>query len=131
MKAEERDLIRYRLERAKETLDEARILISSGHKNAAVNRLYYACFYGVLALLKTKGLSSRKHSGVRSLFNSEFVKTGEIDVEWARFFAEMFENRQESDYTEFVRFKKKDVDAMHTKATKFVECISEKLRTYL
>jgi uncharacterized protein (UPF0332 family) len=125
---ENHDLIQYRLKRAKETLDEAHVLISSGYANAAVNRLYYACFYAVLALLKTKNLSSRKHAGVRSLFNSEFVKTGKIEVKWARFFAEIFENRQESDYAEFVQFEQKDVEAMYENAVKFVEMISEKVK---
>lgn len=38
-------LIQYRLARAEETLEEARLLAQRYHWNAAVNRLYYACFY--------------------------------------------------------------------------------------
>lgn len=45
------DLIQYRLSRAKETLDEVRDLDKLGHWNAAISRLYYACFYAVSALL--------------------------------------------------------------------------------
>ena len=57
MKEETRTLILYRLERAKESLDEANILMERGHANTFVSRLYYACFYAVSALLLTKGLS--------------------------------------------------------------------------
>jgi uncharacterized protein (UPF0332 family) len=32
------------MERALETLEEARLLLASGHTNTYVNRLYYACF---------------------------------------------------------------------------------------
>ena len=36
-------LMRYRMERADETMEEVDILSECGHYNAAVNRLYYAC----------------------------------------------------------------------------------------
>ena len=40
-------LIHYRLERAQESLDEARLLADAGRWNTCVNRLYYSCFYAV------------------------------------------------------------------------------------
>jgi uncharacterized protein (UPF0332 family) len=81
VKEETRTLILYRLERAHESLDEANILMERGHANTFVNRLYYACFYAVSALLLTKELSSAKHSGVRSLFHQNFVKEGIVSKE--------------------------------------------------
>jgi uncharacterized protein (UPF0332 family) len=63
------DLVVYRMARARETLEEAHILADSGRWNACVNRLYYACFYSVSALLLREGLSSSKHAGVRGIFN--------------------------------------------------------------
>jgi uncharacterized protein len=47
---EERILIAYRMSRASEALDEARVLFDTGHINVYVNRLYYASFYAVSAL---------------------------------------------------------------------------------
>ena len=41
MSYSELDLINYRLERAKESLEEAKILAQAGHWNTVVNRLYY------------------------------------------------------------------------------------------
>jgi uncharacterized protein (UPF0332 family) len=58
MKPEVRDYICYRLQRAREALEEARILLDSGHRHTAVNRPYYACFFSVSALLLTEGRSS-------------------------------------------------------------------------
>ncbi len=43
MKEETRTLITYRLERAREALQEAVILLERGHGNTFVNCLYY-CF---------------------------------------------------------------------------------------
>ena len=37
-------LVDYRIQREKETLSEADNLIEAGFFNAAVNRLYYACY---------------------------------------------------------------------------------------
>jgi uncharacterized protein (UPF0332 family) len=41
------ELSEYRLSRAQESLEEAKLLGTAGHWNAAANRLYYACFYAV------------------------------------------------------------------------------------
>jgi len=57
MKKETRTLIAYRLERARESLEEAKILLERGYGNTFVNRLYYACFYAVSSLLLSRGLS--------------------------------------------------------------------------
>ncbi len=44
MKNELRELVKYRIQRAEETLVEAEILFANGHFNTFVNRIYYACF---------------------------------------------------------------------------------------
>ena len=76
MTSDQKDLVRYRMERAIETLQEARLMLEHGHLHGAANRIYYACFYATVALLLTRGLSSPKHSGVMALFNRHFVKEG-------------------------------------------------------
>lgn len=101
-----KDLIKYRLERAKETLKEARVLLEKDHTNTSVNRLYYACFYCVSALLLTEGYSSSKHSGIRSLFDQHWVKNGRVSVENGRLYRRLFNQRQRGDYGDFVTFNK-------------------------
>jgi uncharacterized protein (UPF0332 family) len=78
LKEWDEDLVGHRITRAHQTLEDARVLAKAGRWNACVNRLYYACFYAVSALLIMDGLSSSKHAGVRSLFNKQYVKTGKI-----------------------------------------------------
>ena len=41
----------YRLQRAHETMKEALVMSRESFYNAAVNRLYYACYYAAIALL--------------------------------------------------------------------------------
>lgn len=44
MKPETRELVRYRLRRAYETLEEAKILLRQGKLEGAANRVYYGMF---------------------------------------------------------------------------------------
>jgi len=124
-----RDLIAYRLQRARESLEDARILADAGRWNTCVNRLYYACFYAVSALLMQEGLSSTRHAGTRSLFNQHFVRTGRINKEAARIFNDLLERRQEGDYMDFVQFQEAQVRAWMPQAEVFVEQIRELLKT--
>lgn len=103
------DLVRNRLQRAVETLDEARVLSEAGRWRGYVNRLYYACFYAVSALLLKHGLTSSKHTGVRSLFNLHFVKTGKVAPKLGQFYNELFQHRQEGDYMDSVNFEEEGV----------------------
>jgi uncharacterized protein (UPF0332 family) len=98
-------LIQYRLGRAQESLDDARLLAEANRWNACVNRLYYSCFYAVSALLVRDGLSSSRHTGVRSLLNRHYVRTGKVPRDLARVYNDLFERRQEGDYADFVRFQ--------------------------
>ena len=123
------DLVAYRLQRALESLEDARILADAGRWNPCVNRLYYACFYAVSALLTQEGLSSSRHTGVRSLFNQHFVRTGRIGRDAARIFNDLFERRQEGDYVDFVQFQEAQVRAWMPQAEVFVGQIAELLKT--
>ncbi|QXD17184.1 transposase [Rhodocaloribacter litoris] len=72
------------MEQATDALQVARTLIDAGLPRDAVNRAYYAIFYGVLALLVTRRLGTSKHSGALTLFSREFVKKGLLPPEMTR-----------------------------------------------
>jgi len=116
-----RDLVLYRLNRARESIEEARVLADAGRWNACVNRLYYACFYSVSALLVKDDLASSKHTGVRGLFNKHYVRTGKVPKELARIYNDLFERRQEGDYIDFVTFGETQVLPWISQAEKFIE----------
>ena len=58
MTEEQQILVNYRLERAHEAVEEARLLFTAEHLHTYVNRLYYACFSAVSALLLTRNISN-------------------------------------------------------------------------
>jgi uncharacterized protein len=119
VKKELRDLAIYRMEKAKRTLSDAKLYFGQATLESIVNRIYYAVFYAVNSLLICKGFSSSKHSGVRSIFNREFVATGAIDPKVGRFFAEMFDKRQKGDYADYTSFEKSDVEQWLKEADEF------------
>lgn len=121
MTDETRTLAAYRLRRASEALVEAELLLESGFVNTFVNRLYYACFYAVSALLLLEGKSSSKHSGVRALFHQRFVRTGALSKERGQFYDRLFDNRQKADYADLVVFDGAEVGAWLHEATEFVQ----------
>jgi len=120
MTAEQKRVVTYRLQRAHATLTSAKILLDSHQYIDTVNRLYYACFYAVTALLETRRLGSSKHSGVLSLFNRHFVKTGIIQDEFGKFYHHLYKKRHEGDYTDFIEFTQERVSEMYESAVGFV-----------
>ena len=118
------DLIRYKIGRARESLAEAKVMLQTNHPHGAANRIYYACFYAVTALLLTRNLSSSKHIGVIALFNQHFVKPALISVDMGKFYSRMFDNRLESDYADWVEVEGQDMQAEFARAEEFVAQIA-------
>ncbi len=124
MTPEERALVKYRLERAREAIEEAGLLFNAGHLHTYVNRLYYACFYGMSALLLSKGLSAGKHTHVRSILHKDFIRPGIIPLRYGQIFDLLFNNRQKGDYSDLVIFRAEDVEEWLPQAREFVEYVS-------
>jgi uncharacterized protein (UPF0332 family) len=118
------ELIAYRLTRADETLEEARLMAASGHWHGCVNRLYYACFYAINALLLHNGLSSPKHSGARALFNKHFVAPGLVPKELATLYNTLFDSRHEADYEDLFAVDPHEAGSWLGQADQFIRHIS-------
>ncbi|MDO8586018.1 MAG: HEPN domain-containing protein [Armatimonadota bacterium] len=128
MSGERPDYIRHLIRQAFETLEEATVLLNNGFTTGVVNRLYYACFYAVSAVLASEGHSSSKHSGVMSLFDQYWVKPGRVPHEMGDFYHLLFKQRQKGDY-ECAEFTPDDLPIWLAEARSFVERLAEWLRT--
>ena len=91
------DIIRYWWTKAEKSLTSAGRENDAGSLDFAANRLYYAVFYAASAALFERGLSFRKHSGVRAAFHRVFMKTGLLNPKWGRLYDQLFEDREEAD----------------------------------
>ena len=115
-------LIEYRLVQARDSIREADVLNQSGmSRRSVMNRLYYAMFYAVLALLQEKEMGTSKHSGAIALFDRELVKTGAFSKEMSKGLHRAFELRQKGDYMEETEVSADDVVEIRSVAEKFVE----------
>jgi len=63
----ERTLIRYRLERARETLADAELLPNQNRLPAAANRIYCAMFYAAVALQEARRFAGKTVELIGSL----------------------------------------------------------------
>jgi len=103
------EYIKYRFNRAEESFDEALIMIENKRWNTAINRLYYACFYAVIALLLKNNFDTSSHDGARIIFSDKFIKTGIINKKFGKLFSKLFDYRQKGDYGDLFDFDEKIV----------------------
>ncbi len=78
------DLIKYRIEQAKATKNEAKLMIENDMFRGAINRIYYGMFYMVLALALKYGFDSSKHGQLIGWFNKTFIKEAIIERRFGR-----------------------------------------------
>jgi len=123
------ELVYYWMEKAMESLNSAYDELKAGRLSFSVNRIYYACFYAVNAVLLKEGFRFKKHSGVRAAFHKNFVKHGLVKRELGEFYDEVFEARQRGDYIELVRFEKEQVEDWLCQAKQFVEAIKSLIKS--
>ena len=123
---ESRDsLIAYRIERAYGSLKEAELMVQGDFYNAAINRLYYACYYMAVALLLKKNISAQTHSGVKTMLGMHFISNRKLSISAGKIFATLFEKRHSSDYDDFVYCDKEMIDELYPKAEAFIEEVRE------
>ena len=129
MNTEERDaIVAYRKEKAHKTLDEIPILIEHELWNTAVNRLYYACFFAVNALLISQQIETKTHAGALRMLSLHFTKTQKLSIELNRFYADLFENRQSGDYADFTNFDREMVEELYKQAIVFIDTIEKLIK---
>lgn len=103
------DLMQYRLETAKEALNDAELLFVHGSYKAANNRAYYAIYHAVSAVHALSGKAYKRHKDAIANFNKDYVKTGIFASSLGRKIAMAERIRNASDYDDFYIARKTDV----------------------
>lgn len=118
-------LIHYRLDQAKDTIEEARLMIENKKFRAAVNRIYYGIFYALLALGLKYQFETSKHGQLLGWFNKTFIKDEILDRKYGRIAREAFEVRQKGDYDTYVEFLEDDVMQKYAVMQDFITTIEQ------
>jgi uncharacterized protein (UPF0332 family) len=120
-------LIRQKLAKSKKRLAEINNLIQFGYYDTAVNRIYYASFYSVQALLLSINLNPKSHKGVLTMFALHFVKTGLFPEDLAKFYPRIFNERLIGDYEDVNETNKDWVGTLFSTAVIFNNHIEKML----
>jgi len=114
--------------KARQSLETAKHEFNRDNIDFCVNRLYYAAFYAVSALLIMKGKSYKKHSAVRAALHHDFVKTGLIPVKYGKLYDALLRDREEADYVAFVNFDRKVIKEELVQTKDFINLFENLLR---
>lgn len=110
LNAEERKaVVEFRLEKAQRAYEQAYGVVQLQYWETIANRLYYAAYNAVSALLIAYGHTAQTHSGVAHLFGLHFVKTGVVPTEFGRIYHKLFSMRLTGDYDDTYGITEDDV----------------------
>lgn len=95
---ERRIIVNLELEKATNTMAQISELQKLGYWDNIANRLYYAVFHAVNALLINDGHPVNTHRGVIAMFGNYYIRTGIFAREDGRLYSDLQTMRNNSDY---------------------------------
>lgn len=124
---EKKVIVENRIKRAFDTWEETQIIIEAKLWHSASNRMYYACYYIVSALLTSKGYNATTHAGIIRLFGQHFIATGIFESNIGKFYSKLFELRQSGDYDDWKIISEDDILPLVNDARSFLEAIKREI----
>ena len=121
----QKEYAQYRIQRAKEDLDAARLLFEAQNYRIANNRAYYAIFHAMRAVLVFDNFDSSKHSGVIAEFRRRYIKEGIFPTEISKMIGSAFTIRNASDYDDMFITSKNDTKEQIDNAEYVYKAIEE------
>jgi uncharacterized protein (UPF0332 family) len=113
--------LRAILDKAKDSLDAARLLADQGYFDFAASRTYYAMFYTAEALLLARGLSFSSHAAVIANYGKEYSKTKEMDRKFHKYLIAVQDLRSQGDYSYHPSVSESHAREAISWATEFIE----------
>lgn len=122
---EKRAIINYRIQKAQNTMIEAKDNANLKHWNLVANRLYYAVFHMASALLIDKGFTAKSHNGIFCILGQEFVTKGVLSKEDAKLASRLQNMRQSGDYDDMFDWTEEDVFPLFDKTGTLLQKMEE------
>ena len=124
-----KDIVKYRLERADDSIKEAKYTYEASMYNLATNRLYYACYYAASSLLIFDGMEASTHSGVKTQFSKLYILNDIFPRELGTILNVLFNLRHSTDYEDFINSDAATVTMYMPLVEKFVKSIRDRINT--
>ncbi|MDR1649268.1 MAG: HEPN domain-containing protein [Synergistaceae bacterium] len=121
------ELAAERLKRAVNNLEDAKLLLDNNRYNSSTTRAYFAIFNSLRAVLAMDGVDFKKHSGVISYFQRNYVKTGLFVNEISDYIRDAFTVRNDSDYQDFYFVSEEDARMQINNAAIVIETVKKYL----
>ncbi|MBQ7438718.1 MAG: HEPN domain-containing protein [Paludibacteraceae bacterium] len=99
---ERRIMVELEIERAEKITEQFPTLQEQKYWDTLVNRMYYAVFHAVSALMIHNAIHVHTHRGALIAFNKEFVRTGVFSEEEGHLFSKLEGMRERGDYNCFI-----------------------------
>ncbi len=122
---ERKAVVEFRLEKAHRAFEQACGVLPLQYWETAANRLYYAAYNAVSALLIAYGHVAQTHSGVTHLFGLHFVKTGIVPAEFGRVYHKLFSMRLTGDYDDTYGITEDDVLPYIDQARTLIDTVTQ------
>ncbi len=123
--AEERKIMSdLELERAERIMKEEVPVQMQAHLwNLLANRLYYAVFHAVSALLIRNQIEVASHKGLHMMFHEKFVRTGQFSETDREVLTRLETLRHQGDYNCFLETTEEQITPYIVKAQDFINKI--------
>ena len=122
---------KYRLNKAKETLETAKMIFKKGKDcTSANNRAYYAIFYAIRAVLAIEEVDFKSHKAVLAYFNKEYVNKGIFPKMIGRKISQAQRIREDSDYDDDYEPSLEKTEQQIKSAEELVKLVEEYINNY-
>ena len=122
---ERRIIVELEIGKANRTYEAAMIMVDNEHWESAANRLYYALFHAVNALLIHDGHKVNTHKGSHALFGQHYIKTGRLPRIYSSIYQKLEAIRDEGDYNWAYNVSADDIQEKILPAKEMIDTISE------
>lgn len=120
-------VVKQNLEKAKDRLDAAQLLLDNEKFEDSVNRAYYSMYHSAMALLRTKDVSPKTHKGLIGKFGKKFIKNGKMDRKFSKMLSHAESLRESADYGIEPEIKSEDAAKTVKNAKEFLAMAKKQL----
>ena len=93
-------VVSYRIEKAARAIEQAKHNLPMEYWELIANRMYYAAYYAVSALLIANGYSAKTHETILRLFGLHFIQTEILPKDYGKLYNKLFTLRLKGDYND-------------------------------